>query len=448
MSITPSDLMVSVSGIRGIVGQSLTPDQTALFAAGLGTFLGGGRVVVSRDSRPSGNMLRHAVISGLLATGCSVEDIGIAPTPTVGVAVRHLGASGAIQITASHNPAPWNGLKMFGPDGAVLSAEKGKRVQDIFEQNTFKWGTWNQIGRVGAPPGVEEEHLRLVTDAVSVSAIASAGLRVFIDGNGGAGGPLASQLLHSLGCEVIEYACSADGEFVHEAEPIPAHLVDVGPLVASSESQVGFVLDPDADRLALIDEQGNCISEELTLALAVQYRLQQQRGPVVINMSTSRVIEDLCQQYHSECLRSAVGEANVVASMMRVKAVIGGVGNGGVIDPRIGWVRDPFIGMALILSLLAETRQPLSELVKALPEYTMLKTKFAVSREKLPAAMLVLERKWPEAKVNRLDGLRLDWPDRWLHIRPSNTEPVVRIIAESRTPQDSEALCSQAAECL
>jgi phosphomannomutase len=448
MSTNIPELIVSVSGIRGIVGESLTPEKTTLFAAALGSFAKGGRIVVSRDSRPSGNMLRHAVISGLLSTGCSVEDIGIAPTPTVGIAIRHLGASGGIQITASHNPSPYNGLKLFGSDGAVLSAEKGKQVQQLFEQNQFKYAKWDGIGRVGAPPEVGEEHIRLVTDSVSVGSIASFAPRVFVDGNGGAGGPLATQLLRTLGCEVIEHACSADGHFVHEAEPIPAHLVDVAPMIPQSKAAVGFVLDPDADRLALIDEKGNCISEELTLALAVKYRLQQQRGPVVINMSTSRVIEDICQKFHCECFRSAVGEANVVSSMRNVKAVIGGEGNGGVIDPRIGWVRDPFIGMAMILQLLADTKQPLSQLIAELPSYAMLKTKFAVTKDRLPEVMATLEKKWPEAKANKIDGLRLDWPDRWLHIRPSNTEPVVRIIAESPTQAETEQLCEAAGTLL
>jgi phosphomannomutase len=440
-----SELIVSVSGIRGIVGESLTPVECCRFASALGTYLGAGRVVVARDSRPSGNMLRHAVISGLLATGCSVEDIGIAPTPTVGVAVRYLGAVGAIQITASHNPAPWNGLKMFGPDGAVLSAEKGKQVQTLFEQNQSRFAKWDGMGRVGAPPEPGEEHLRLVCDAISVAKVASAGLRVFLDGNGGAGGPLGLQLLQTLGCEVVEQACGADGDFVHEAEPIPAHLVDVGPRVKDSGSHIGFVLDPDADRLALIDEKGDCVSEEVTLALAVKYRLQEQRGPVVVNMSTSRMVEDICQQFHCEFVRSAVGEANVVASMRNVKAVVGGEGNGGVIDPRIGWVRDPFIGMAQILSLMADERKPLSEIVASLPTYAMLKTKLFVPKDKLLELLTRIEKKWPEAKVNRLDGLRLDWADRWLHVRPSNTEPVVRIIAESPTEAETKRLCDEAA---
>jgi phosphomannomutase len=444
----PSELIVSVSGIRGIVGQSLTPEAACRFGAALGTYLKGGRVVVSRDSRPSGRMLRNAVLSGLNSAGCSAEDIGIAPTPTVGIAVRQLGAAGGIQITASHNPSPWNGLKMFGPDGAVLPADRGKQVAQLFEGGGIKYAGWDGIGSVRVPPDVADEHVKLACDAISVASVHAAGFRVLLDANGGAGGPLGTSLLRQLGCEIVELACDADGDFVHEAEPIPAHLVDVGPQVERSGAAVGFVLDPDADRLALIDETGTCISEELTLALAVKYRLGQKRGPVVINMSTSRVIEDIAREAGSECLRTAVGEANVVAGMRAANAVIGGEGNGGVIDPRVGWVRDPFVGMSMILTLMAETGLKLSELVASLPAYAMLKTKFTVPKEKLSAALEAIEKHWPDAKVNRQDGLRLDWADRWVHVRPSNTEPVVRVIAESPTEAETKRLCDEAAACL
>jgi phosphomannomutase len=444
----PEGLIVSVSGIRGIVGQSLTMQATTSFAAAFGTFAGGGRVVVSRDSRPSGNMLRHAVIAGLLSSGCSVQDIGIAPTPTCGVAVRHLGAAGCIQISASHNPAPWNGLKMFGSDGAVLTAQLGAEVRAIFENDSARSVAWNRIGEVGVPPDVQEVHAHAVCEQVSVATIHASNFRVLVDGNGGAGGPLATQLLQALGCEVIDHACSPDGHFVHEAEPTPANLEHVGPMVPRSEAHIGFALDPDADRLALIDEKGNCVSEELTLALAVEYRLRQKPGPVVINMSTSRTVQDIATRYACICHRTAVGEANVVAGMRSLGAVIGGEGNGGVIDPRVGWIRDPFIGMAMILHLMAETGKTVSELIAALPTYAMLKTKVEVPKEKLAGALDAIRRRWPDVPRNELDGLRLDWADRWLHVRASNTEPIVRVIAEAPTLPDARRLCDEAADCI
>ncbi|HEY1190983.1 MAG TPA: phosphoglucosamine mutase [Gemmata sp.] len=440
----PSDLIVSVSGIRGIVGAGLTAEAATRFAAAFGSTVAGKRVILARDGRPSGEMLRHAVAAGLLGAGCVVEDIGIAPTPTCGFAVKRLNAAGGIQITASHNPAPWNGLKMFGADGAVLPSEAGNAIRGLYESGTFPRAAWDGIGTVSVPPDVAVEHSGAVLDLISVATVAGQRFRVFLDANAGAGGPLGTQLLSDLGCDVIQHGCEPTGLFSHEPEPIPAHLVDVAPWVKQHECAVGFVLDPDSDRLALIDETGACVSEEVTLALAVKYRLRQQPGPVVINMSTSRMAQDVAAALGCACYRSAVGEANVVGLMRATSAVIGGEGNGGVIDPRVGWVRDPFVGMAFILSLMAEERKPFSQLVAELPAYAMLKTKFTVSREKLPAALAALEARWPDARVNRDDGLRLDGPDWWLHVRGSNTEPVVRVIAETPQKERTEQLCHEA----
>ncbi len=439
------ELIVSVSGVRGVVVDGLTAYVAARFAAAFGSTVAGKSVVISRDGRPSGEMLRHAVVAGLLELGCTVEDIGITPTPTCGFAVRQLKAAGGIQITASHNPAPWNGLKMFGADGAVLSAANGAIVRGLYETNDFARPGWDGTGTTRVPPDVQAEHARAVLDTVSVANIAGQAFRVFLDANAGAGGPLGTRLLQDLGCDVVQHECDPTGRFAHEPEPIPANLVDVAPWVPRHEAAVGFVLDPDADRLALIDETGMCISEEATLALAVKYRLGQERGPVVINMSTSRMVEDIAHEFGCQCDRSAVGEANVVGLMREVGAVIGGEGNGGVIDPRVGWVRDPFAGMAFILSLMAAERKPFSQLVAELPRYAMLKMKYEVPREKLPDALNALERRWPEARANRIDGLRLDAAEWWLHVRGSNTEPVVRVIAEAPTHEQARELCDEAA---
>jgi phosphomannomutase len=448
MATAANELIVSVSGIRGIVGSSLTPEAAARFAGALGAYLKGGRVAVGRDSRPSGEMLKHAVIAGLTAAGCTVDDLGIVPTPTVGLAVRNLGAAGGMMITASHNPAPWNGLKLFGPDGAVLSADDGRDVARLYETGEFARATWDRVGELHVPPDVTDDHLRAVLDCVSVAKVASKNFTVFLDGNGGAGGPLGVRLLRELGCRVVQHNCLANGDFAHDPEPTPAHLVDVAPWVAQTQSAVGFVLDPDSDRLALIDETGTCLSEELTLALAVKYRLRQVTGPVVVNMSTSRVIQDVAEQAGCDFSRSAVGEANVVERMRVLDAVIGGEGNGGVIDPRVGWVRDPFVGMALILSLMAEDDVPLSQLVAGLPRYAMLKTKYPVDRDRLAGVLAALPANWPTARIDTLDGVRLDGPDWWLHVRPSNTEPVVRVIAEAPTLAEAQTLCDRAAAVL
>ena len=442
--MTADQLIVSVSGVRGIVGRGLTPDVAGRFAAALGTHLNGGPVIIGRDGRPTGDMLAFAAAAGLLAAGCRVIYCGVIPTPTCGLAVRINWAAGGLQVTASHNPAPWNGLKMFGPDGAVLPAAEGEKVRALYEAGQFRTVAWDQVGRWQGIANPFRPHRDTVTYLLDVERLRRCHFEVLLDANGGAGGEAGPELLRNIGCVVTPVGCEMDGQFAHEPEPIPAHLGGVARQVKESGVAAGFVLDPDADRLALIDETGRCLSEELTLALAVQYRLGQERGPVVVNMSTSRVVDDLCNQYGVSFHRSAVGEANVVALMRESGALIGGEGNGGVIDPRVGWVRDPFIGMGLILSLMAETNKPLSQLAAELPTYTIVKDKYDLARERLPGAFAALRKRWPEATVNDIDGLRLDWPDRWLHVRGSNTEPVVRVIAEAPTATAARELCAAA----
>jgi phosphomannomutase len=434
------DLIVSVSGIRGIVGEGLTPEAALAFAAALGTSVKGGRVVLSRDGRPSGKVLRHAVLAGLLGAGCEVHDLDIAPTPTCGLAVRKLEAAGGIQITASHNPAPWNGLKLFGPDGAVLTAGEGRKMLALFEAGEFRHASWEQQGSIVPCGEAEEWHCQRVLELIDVRPIREQPFRVVLDANGGAGFGMGCQLLLPLGCHVVQLG-EEPGFFAHEPEPLEQNLREVAAMVPEEDADLGFALDPDADRLALIDETGRYIGEELTLALAVMQRLRQEQGPIVINMSTSRLVEDIAKPYGVLVYRAAVGEANVVEKMRAVGALIGGEGNGGVIDPRVGWVRDPFIGMGLILNLLAESGKKLSEIVADLPAYHILKTKFPLDRARLPALFAAVEKRWPEAKPDHTDGLRLDWPDRWIHVRPSNTEPIVRVIAEAPEAETAEDLC-------
>lgn len=447
--MTPSsDLIVSVSGIRGIVGKGLTAEAALVFASAHGTYLQGGRVVVGSDGRPSGLVLRHAVLAGLLDAGCNVEAVGVVPTPTIGFAVRYLQAAGAIQITASHNPAQWNGLKLFGPDGAVLTAAEGRKIQALFETGQFRHADHQSLGTVKADHHVAGWHRDRVLQLVDVAAIRQRNFRVFLDANGGAGGPLGRSLLEALNVQVIPHGCGADGNFLHPPEPIAENLKTILGKIPESNADLGFVLDPDADRLAIIDEKGQYLGEELTLALAVLLRLKQEKGPVVINMSTSRLVEDLAKQFGVPCHRSAVGEANVVETMRKVGAVIGGEGNGGVIDPRVGWVRDPFIGMALILNLLSQEGKELSDVVAGLPRYHIVKDKYPVSRDRLPKLNEKLIARWPEAVSNGLDGLRLDWEDRWLHVRPSNTEPIVRVIAEAPHEEAAKKLCLEVGQLL
>jgi phosphomannomutase len=441
-------LIVSVSGIRGVIGKSLTPEIATAFAGALGTYAQGGRIVLSRDGRPSGTMLRHAVVAGLLSAGCEMHDLGVAATPTCGLAIRKLAAAGGVQITASHNPAEWNGLKLFGPEGSVLTASEGKKVQAFFVMRSFRRMPWNELGTLTEIRLADDWHCEQVLALVNIARIREAQLRVFLDGNGGAGGLLGRKMLKALQCRPICHACDADGLFQHEPEPTAANLQSVCPLVKQHGANIGLVLDPDADRLALIDETGRYIGEELTLALAVLFQLQKKPGAVVINMSTSRINEDIARRFGCPCHRAAVGEANVVEKMREVGAVIGGEGNGGVIDLRVGGVRDPFIGMGLILNLMAETGKKLSELVAELPAYAIVKDKYTLEASRLPALFGQLEKRWQEATVNRVDGLRLDWQDRWVHVRPSNTEPIVRVIAEAPREEEAQKICREVGEML
>ena len=279
MATASSALIVSVSGIRGIIGAGLSPAPALAFAQALGTYLHGGQVVLARDSRPSGQMLRHAVIAGLASCGCEVHDLGIMPTPTVGLAVRKLAAAGAIQITASHNPAPWNGMKLFGSDGAVLSAAKGKEIKQLFDTNSFALVAHDKLGQLRECQQAAEWHRDRVLQLVDVARIKAGKFRVFVDANAGAGGPLARMLLEALGATVVLFGGEPDGDFKHAPEPLAENLTTILPLVPQNQACVGFVLDPDADRLAIIDEQGRYIGEELTLALAVMCRLRQERAP-------------------------------------------------------------------------------------------------------------------------------------------------------------------------
>jgi phosphomannomutase len=442
------ELIVSVSGIRGIVGHGLTPAAALSFAQALANTVGEKPVVVCRDGRPSGGMLRHAVVAGLQAGGCTVHDLGIQPTPTCGLAVRQLQAAGGIQITASHNPAPWNGLKLFGADGAVLTAAQGQLIQERYLAGGFRCAAWNELGEEHTAAQAADWHRERILELVNVEQVRKLKPVVLVDANGGAGGPLALRLLADLGCRTVGIACESDGLFRHEAEPTAENLTTICPQVPSAQAAIGFVLDPDADRLALIDENGSYIGEELTLALALAYRLMHEPGAVVVNMSTSRVSEDIALRFKSAFHRSAVGEANVVEKMRAVGAVLGGEGNGGVIDPRVGWVRDPFIAMGLILSYMAETGNSLSALVSDLPAYTIIKDKYQVDRAGLSALFQALQARWPEAKADKVDGLRLDWQDRWVHVRPSNTEPIVRVIAEAPKAEAARELCRAVGEAL
>jgi phosphomannomutase len=434
-------LIVTVSGLRGVVGQSLTPEVAARYAATFGSLLPRGRVVVGRDSRPSGAMLGQAVRAGLASVGCDAIDLGIAATPTVGVAVRQTDALGGVMISASHNPPQWNGIKLMHATGRLLDAEQAQAVRQRFESGAgIPRATWDLVGRIGSEPDPHAAHLERVLRVVDVPRIRARRFRVVLDSNHGAGGVLGARLLDALGCDVEMLGGTPDGHFEHNPEPLPEHLGALCQRVRGQRADLGFAQDPDADRLALVAETGVAIGEELTLALAAQHWLAEHPGPVVINLSTSRATEDVAARRGVPLHRAAVGEANVVTRMLATASVLGGEGNGGVILPDVVLIRDSFSAMALVLDLLAATAKTISQLAAGLPQYHMIKHKVALSQADLTAAFHVLRNHFGDAAVHGEDGLRLAWPDRWVHVRPSNTEPIARIIVEARTEDSAREL--------
>ncbi len=443
-----SEPIISVSGLRGVIGESLTPVVAARYTAAFATLAPAGPILITRDSRPSGAVLAQLIEATLHACGRDTIQAGVVATPTTGVLVRHLDAAGAIIITASHNPPQYNGLKLVSAEGRVIPAGPGREVLERYRQGEFSWASHERLGRALKCPDPHAAHLHAVLATVDAERIREAKFKVLLDSNHGAGGTLGRRLLEALGCQVTILGETPDGQFAHPPEPTAENLLGVLDAVREAGADVGFCQDPDADRLAVIDATGRYLGEEYTLAMCVDHVLRHRRGPVVSNCSSSRMTADLAAMYNVDYVRSAVGEANVVDAMLAVGAIFGGEGNGGPIDPRVVLTRDSFVGMAQLLDAMAVRRVSVAQLADQLPRYEIHKTKMSLSAEKVPAAVEALIAQFPEARADRLDGLRLDWPDRWLLVRPSNTEPIVRAIAEAATLEDAQQLCQAAAEVL
>lgn len=439
--------IASVSGLRGVVGDGLDPAVVVEFAAAYASGREPGPIVVGHDGRVSAPVFTSAVLAGVTATGHDALLVGPTATPTIGRLVRDQAAAGGIQISASHNPSPYNGLKFFQPEGMVLSAAEGREVLDRLQRRSFGWAAWDALGRVRTLEDPDHTHLNHVLNIIDVDAIRRRNFTVVLDACHGAGGRMGAALLRALGCKPVVLGGIPDGRYDHPPEPTEANLRAFSAIVPATGAVVGFAQDPDADRLAVVDESGRYIGEELTLALAVTRRLAQAPGPLVLNLSTSRVSEDLAERLGCPVHRTPVGEIHVVERMRQEGAVLGGEGNGGVIDPRVGFVRDSFVAMALILDLLAETGAPLSALVDELPRYAMIKDQYPLQAgagtEGVAALWDRITAAYPDARADRRDGLRLDWSDRWVHVRSSNTEPIVRVIAESTSPDASRALADE-----
>ncbi len=442
------ELIISVSGLRGIVGDSLTPEVAVRYAKAFAASIEPGPVVLARDGRTTGAMLTGAISSALQACGREVLLADVAATPTVGVLVREHRAAGGMQVSASHNPPPYNGIKLFGPDGRVLAAAKGHVIKEKYLRDDGAWASWEHVGNATSLGATTDAHFKSVCAQVPVDLIRSKRFSVVLDANHGAGAVLGKRLLEALGCQVTVLGEAPNGKFIHPPEPTQENLVSVGEKVRGAKAVIGFCVDPDADRLAIIDEKGNYLGEEYTLALCLNYVLQSRKGTVVINCATSRMCEDVAQRHGSHVLRSAVGEANVCDLMIANNAVFGGEGNGGPIDPKVGYVRDSFVGMSVVLAAMASTGKSISQLAAQIPRYEIVKTKVDMSTARLSEAMAAVAAKYPEAESNTLDGLRLQWLDAWLLVRGSNTEPIVRAIAEAPTTARAEVLCEEAGKIL
>jgi phosphomannomutase len=439
-------LMISISGVRGVIGPALHAEVACRMAAAFGTWAPAGPIVVGRDSRLSGPMMRHAVIAGLLSTGHDVIDLGIATTPTTEIMVTTHGASGGIILTASHNPEPWNALKLLAPSGLFLSGPEGDEVLAILREQRSRHRRWDELGSLTEDSAASEVHVRGILGLrwLDRERIAARRLHVVVDCTNGAGGVIAPELLRRLGVRVTELYCEPTGRFERRPEPTPAHLGALCARVREVRADLGFATDPDADRLGLVTAEGTALSEEYTLALAADWLLARHPGPVVVNLSTTSALDDVCRRHGVPLHRTPVGEVNVVTRMLETDAVLGGEGNGGVILPALHAGRDAMVGMALILQSLADSDRTLSQLHAGLPQYTMVKKSQPLPRPVTDAELVDMARAEFGGPIDTADGVKVTLPDGWVHLRRSNTEPIVRAIAESRDAAVAASLADRA----
>ncbi|MGD8534903.1 MAG: phosphoglucosamine mutase [Candidatus Aminicenantes bacterium] len=431
-----TSLRISVSGVRGVVGESLTPQLASKFAQAYGTYLGRGNVIVGQDSRQSGNMVKKAVLSGLLSVGCKPVEIGICPIPSIQVLTKQSKAIGAIAVTASHNPKEWNGLKFINKEGLFLNYHQVDEFLDIYHQGEFSLVDVDKYKSPEFEENPMEPHREKLMSYFNVDLIGEKKFKVAIDCTNGAGAVLAPSYLEELGCELALLNCVPDGSFAHHPEPLPENIAGLCRIVVEQRADVGFVQDADADRLAVVNEKGEPLGEELTLALASKYILSQNPGPVVINLSTSRAIDDIAEEFSVPVIRTKIGEINVVEQILsqEERPAIGGEGNGGVILQDIHPCRDSFTAMGLILEYMAKSGKTISELQGGIPRYHMIKEKIQGTQEKAYRIIRQLRKKYSnKGEISLLDGFKISFKDYWVHIRPSNTEPIIRLIVEAQS---------------
>jgi phosphomannomutase len=439
-------LMISVAGIRGVVGDSLTPDVVASYAAAFGTFLGRGRVVLGRDSRLSGPILEMAAEAGLRSSGCDVVKLGIVPTPTVQLMVKLLKARGGIAVTASHNPPQWNALKFIGRGGEFLDRETGREFLGLHGEGRIEYAPYDKLGMASDHQGAVSQHVEriLALPFIPIAKIRKKKFKVVVDTCHGAGGPIFQELLDRLGCKTLSLHPETTGDFSRPIEPLARNLSELEAAVKKLRADAGFATDADVDRLSIVTEKGKAIGEECTLALAASWRLANKRGLVVTNLSTSRMVDDIAAKLGGRVLRTAVGEANVVAAMKKGRAVLGGEGNGGVIVPELQHARDASAAMAMIMGMMAESGGKLSKLASGLPAYHMVKETFPCETPAVAVKKVAVF--FHDRPQDHTDGVKIFFDHGWLHVRGSGTEPIVRAIAESADPKQAYLLAKKAGE--
>ncbi|MEX0771055.1 MAG: phosphoglucosamine mutase [Balneolaceae bacterium] len=437
-------LMISVSGIRGIFGSDLTPENLVTFTAAYGTWLKGGTVVVGRDSRVTGQICEDIVSATLQSVGCDVIKAGIVPTPTVAMGVLKHQARGGIILTASHNPEEWNALKLLNDESEFLDQEQGREVLELAEKGKFAYKDYDQIGNVTTDQELIAFHIHAILELpyIDQNKIAKSEFTVAVDAVNGAGSLAVPLLLEALGVKVYKLNCEPTGIFPHNPEPLPQHLDQICNFIKNKKCDLGIVTDPDADRLALIDETGQLFGEEYTQVSAFDFILDKKPGPTATNLSSSRAAEEITSRYGEICHRSAVGEINVVKKMQETGAVIGGEGNGGVINPDLHYGRDALAGIAMILQMLSERDLSASEYRSSLPSYEMTKDKIQLNDLGMNADDLLekLETYFPPQKTDTTDGVKINFEAGWVHFRKSNTEPIVRVYAEAATANQAREL--------
>jgi len=445
-------LKISISGVRGVIGESLTPTLLTRFAQAFGTYVGARTIVVGRDPRTSGEMVKQAVTAGLLSSGCRILDIGMCPVPTIQLLVRHHRAHGGIAITASHNPAEWNALKFIGRGGFFLNTGQAREMLDIYHQGEYTRVGGAEMREVAEVSGATDLHIQTIMEVLGPLPTRKKKLRVVLDSCNGAGSLVGPKLLDALGAEVFTINAKPDGSFPRPAEPLAENLADLCAAVKSQQADIGFAQDMDADRLAIVSENGVAIGEEYTLLLATLSVLGKTPGSVVANLSTTSALQEVVSTFGCQLFLSKIGEVNVTEVMQKQSAIIGGEGNGGVIYPRLNFARDSLVGMALILHLLAETGQTITELINTLPRFAMIKEKLVCPSDKISAVLRMLRQEYAAYPMDLRDGVKVSLSNSWFLVRGSNTEPIVRVIAEAERETDARTIVdrvySQVEECL